>query len=188
MMNDNDFAALRDMGDAQRTERWLCFDPGTFKTGWVIFDPHAETVLDAGWDKNDDAIEVTECMGFHDRIIMETFAAQGMPLGSSSLETVRFEGMLIERAAASRQIVVDRITRREIKLTLCGTSRAKDQNVRAALVDLYASDWVSIGNGLGVKSNPSPLAKLRACKGAAAHTFAALAVATAWRAEHWSGR
>ena len=188
MMNDNDFAALRDMGDAQRAERWLAADPGTFKTGYVVFDPHAQAVIDAGWCENDDFFAVIETLGYHDRFIQETFAAMGMPTGESSLETVRWEGRFIQHAKASRGITVDRITRREIKLTLCGTSRAKDQNVRAALINLYASDWAAIGNGLGVKSNPSPLAKLRACKGAAAHTFAALAVATAWRAEHWEGR
>lgn len=184
-MNDSDFKAHMSFADTQAKERWLCIDPGTTKTGWVIFDPLAEKPVEAGWEDNATVLWRIENMNFHDRVIMETFAAQGMPLGDSSLQTVRWEGRFVERALMSRGIEVDHITRRAIKIAICGSSRAKDSNIRAAMVDMYAFAWSNIGNGLGVKDNPSPLACLRSGKGATAHTFAALAVAAAWRIEHW---
>lgn len=184
-MNNSDFKAHMNAEDTQAKVRWLALDPGTTHTGWVIYDPEEETLLEAGWEENSLVLWRIDNMGFHDRIVIESFAAQGMPLGDSSLETLRWEGRFTERAKASRQIDVDRITRREVKLIICGSSRAKDSNIRAAMVDRFAMAWTSIGNGMGVKSNPSPLAKLRSCKGSLSHTFAALAVAVAFQIERW---
>jgi hypothetical protein len=55
------------------------------------------------------------------------------------------------------------IPRRDVKLTLCGSARAKDTNIRQALID-------AIGE-VGTKKNPGPL------YGVAGHYWAALGVA-----------
>jgi len=79
---------------------WIGLDPGTTKTGWVVFDPKEEKVLHAGHDPNEFVIHLLGCADadLKDKVIMECFAAQGMPLGESSIETVRWEGRFIERA------------------------------------------------------------------------------------------
>ena len=51
-MNDADFKAHRDFADTNTPMRWLALDPGTTKTGWVIFDPVAEKPVEAGWEDN----------------------------------------------------------------------------------------------------------------------------------------
>ena len=150
---------------------WIGLDPGTTKTGWVVFDPKEERVLHAGHEPNEFVISLLECGGLGDKVIMECFAAQGMPLGESSIETVRWEGRFMERARTE----VCRISRREIKLLICNSSRAKDSNVRQALVDLYAYGYSN--HGYGTVKEPSPL---RCLKGTGSHGFSALAVVTAW--------
>jgi len=150
---------------------WIGLDPGTTKTGWVVFDPKEEAVLHAGHDPNEFVINLLECGSLGDKVIMECFAAQGMPLGESSIETVRWEGRFMERSRTE----VCRITRREVKVELCNSARAKDANIRQALVDLYAHGF---GNhGYGTKAEPSPLYRM---KGSGSHGFSALAVCTAW--------
>ena len=152
---------------------WIGLDPGTTKTGWVVFDPKEEKVLHAGHDPNEFVIHLLGCADadLKDKVIMECFAAQGMPLGESSIETVRWEGRFMERARTE----VCRISRREIKLLICNSSRAKDSNVRQALVDLYAYGYPN--HGYGTVKEPSPL---RCLKGTGSHGFSALAVVTAW--------
>lgn len=161
--------------------RWLALDPGPLRTGWVIYCPHSERVLAAGWEENERVLERLDAMGIYDLVVMEAFAAQGMALGSSSLETLRWEGRYIERARCR----LERITRREIKVVVCGSARAKDQNIRAALVDLYAPGCE--GRPRGTKGKPTPLTPLYSSTGASAHTFAALAVAHAWLTDRWGG-
>ena len=150
---------------------WIGLDPGTTKTGWVVFDPKEEAVLHAGHDPNDFIMDLLDTCGPGDKVFMECFAAQGMPLGESSIETVRWEGRFIERARTE----VCRISRREIKVLICNSSRAKDANIRQALVDLYA--YGHPNHGYGTVKEPSPL---RCLKGTSSHGFSALAVVTAW--------
>lgn len=150
---------------------WIGLDPGTKQTGWCVFDPEGEIVLLAGHDDNERILEMLDLLRMKDAVVMESFAAQGMPLGESSLETVRWEGRFIERHRGK----VNRITRREVKVELCNSARAKDANIRQALVDLYAHGF---GNhGYGTKAEPSPLYCM---KGSGSHGFSALAVCTAW--------
>jgi hypothetical protein len=59
--------------------------------------------------------------------------------------------------------VVRLIPRRDVKLTLCGSARAKDTNIRQALIDALGE--------VGTKKNPGPL------YGVSGHYWAALGVA-----------
>tara|TARA_R100001510_G_scaffold55168_1_gene58725 strand:+ start:43 stop:561 length:519 start_codon:yes stop_codon:yes gene_type:complete len=161
---------VKSFADHSNEPLWIGLDPGTTKTGWVVFNPKDETVLHAGHDPNEFVMNLLECGGPKDKIIMECFAAQGMPLGESSIETVRWEGRFIERARTE----VCRISRREIKILICNSARAKDANIRQALVDMFAYGY---GNhGYGTKAEPSPL---RCLKGSGSHGFSALAVCVA---------
>ena len=69
------------------------------------------------------------------------------------------------------------LTRRAVKLHLCGSARAKDTNIRAALIDRFG------GTGgrraaVGLKASPGPLYGIRS------HEWAALAVAVTWHDQH----
>jgi hypothetical protein len=61
--------------------------------------------------------------------------------------------------------------RREVKLHLCGQARAKDPNVRQALIDRFGPGREK---AIGTKKQPGPL------YGVSADVWSALAVAVTW--------
>jgi hypothetical protein len=69
----------------------------------------------------------------------------GMPIGRDVLDTVDWSGRFCEawERGGGR---VERLPRRAVKLNLCGTSRAKDPNIRQALIDRWGGKEKAIGN------------------------------------------
>jgi hypothetical protein len=63
------------------------------------------------------------------------------------------------------------IYRRDVKLRLCGTVKAKDANVRQALIDMFPKTGGGKIPQIGTKAQPGPL------YGVASHAWAAVAVA-----------
>jgi len=108
---------------------------------------------------------------------IEWFESMGMNVGREVFETVCWIGRFQQIIGSGE---VRRITRREVKLHLCGTMRAKDPNIRQALLDLY-SDWPTLGGGknpaIGISAKPGPL------YGVSGHMWSALAVAVTYRAQ-----
>ncbi len=68
--------------------------------------------------------------------------------------------------------------RREVKLHLCGTARAKDNNIRAALLDRFGG---SRSVAVGTAKHPGPLYGIRS------HEWAALALAVTFWDQHEGG-
>jgi hypothetical protein len=93
----------------------------------------------------------------------------GMPIGRDVLETVYWSGRFCEawERGGGR---VERLPRRVVKLHLCGTSRAKDPNVRQALIDR----WGGQEDAIGRKATAGPL------YGIAGDEWAATAVAVTY--------
>lgn len=73
-------------------------------------------------------------------IAIEKVASYGMAVGETVFETVhwsgRFHQLILEQ---QRSAVVHRITRNEVKNHLCHSSRAKDANIRQALIDRFGA-------------------------------------------------
>jgi len=90
-------------------------------------------------------------------VACEWIECYGMAVGREVFETVFAVGTF---AAA---VDVRLIPRRDVKLHLCQSPRAKDPNIRQALIDRFGPT--------GTKKNPGPLF------GIAGHRWAALAVA-----------
>lgn len=69
---------------------------------------------------------------------VEKIASYGMPVGESVFETVWWSGrfhQLIEEE--HKKTIIYRITRNKIKNHICHSSRAKDSNIRQALIDRF---------------------------------------------------
>jgi hypothetical protein len=100
-------------------------------------------------------------------LAIEKIAAMGQVVGGETLETVFWSGRFVE---AWDPHPWARVTRGEVKMHLCESMRAKDKNVRQALIDKFGGDSVAIGK----KKSPGPL------YGISSHCWAALAVAVTW--------
>ena len=95
-----------------------------------------------------------------------------LSFGKIANESILWNGRLIQ-AAIDRGIPVDRIYRKEEKLCLCNTLRAKDANIRQALIDRYAK--TDKKNGKGTKKEPDVFF------GVKKDVWSAIAVGVTWR-------
>jgi hypothetical protein len=133
-------------------------DPGTDKSAYAIFN---------GKDVTSFGIWENEALRLHplwaeQNVCIEMIASYGMAVGASTFETVYWIGRFVELAAISGGKVT-RVFRKDIKLHLCNSPRAKDANVRQALLDRIGPQ--------GTKKAPGPT------YGVKSHEWAALAVA-----------
>jgi hypothetical protein len=97
-------------------------------------------------------------------LAIEMIASYGMPVGREVFETCVWIGRFVEAWRGPHTFVY----RGDVKLHLCGTKRAKDPNVRAALIDRFGPGR---DKAIGTKKQPGPL------YGVTADVWAALAVA-----------
>jgi hypothetical protein len=152
------------------TANILALDPGTRETGWVLFD--GKRVAYSGVQRNDDVLRMIA--GWRDkdtRMATEVFQAMGMAVGAEVFETCIWIGRFVQAWHTPDDVL--RIKRTQVKLQLCGSARAKDANVRQALLDAVGAP--------GVKANPGPT------YGVKSHAWSALAVAVTAQAQLGSG-
>ena len=129
------------------TDKILAIDVGTVDSGYAImrFDKDDIKLLSFGKIANEALMQIIKNNGY-DQLVYEQFQSFGMAIGESTIESILWNGRLIQ-AAIDRGIPVDRIYRKEEKLCLCNTLRAKDANIRQALIDRYAKTDKKNGKG-----------------------------------------
>ena len=98
-------------------------------------------------------------------LAIEMVASYGMPVGKEVFETVRWTGRF--QQAFWKPENVNLVYRKDVKMHLCHSMRAKDPHVWQAILDLYGGKDKAVGN----KANPGPL------YGVKSHARSALAVA-----------
>ena len=88
--------------------------------------------------------------------VIEQISGMGMAVGKDVFETVWWSGRFCEAIEIMKR-PVHRVPRRDVKLYLCGSARAKDSNIITAIVDRYDPERIYGKYGKGVKKNPGPL-------------------------------
>jgi hypothetical protein len=151
----------------------FAIDPGTSRSAWVRYDPDDRTVDHCIYtnetlieELRDPASYATMPLAVGDTVLIEKIESYGMSVGEEVFTTVIWVGRFIEALDPTRVILVPR---RHVKLTLCGSARAKDPNIRQALLDRFGGSAAK-----GTKAAPGPL------YGVSADVWSALAVAVAW--------
>lgn len=147
----------------------LSIDPGPTESAWVSYDGAKPTA----WAKvpNEQLLGMLRAGTPCDILVIEQIAAMGMAVGASVFETCVWTGRYIE---AWDPMPWYRVKRHQVKMHLCGHPRAKDPNIRQALIDRYGGKDAAIGK----KKTPGPL------YGMAGDGWAALAVAVTWADKH----
>lgn len=146
-------------------KRILAIDPGTTQSGWCIFD---EKVQESGVMRNADMLtRVQQWPAQH--LCIEMIASYGMAVGREVFETCVWIGRF--KQAWRDPETVELVYRKDVKMHLCGTNRAKDANVRQALLDMFPATGGGKTPQIGTKALPGPL------YGVSSHAWAALAVA-----------
>ena len=108
----------------------LAIDPGNVQSAFVLMESEQGKILNMGIEKNED-ISRRIYAADHDVLVCEMIASYGMPVGKEVFETVLWIGRFIE---AEPQIFL-LVYRKDIKIHFCNSMRAKDSNIRQALLD-----------------------------------------------------
>ena len=132
-------------------------DPGTTHTALCVWEDGK--ILEYWFSPNEEMLGVVKMAPMHATLAVEWIESYGMPVGKETFETVYWCGRFIE-AWKGRVL---RVPRGAVKLHLCHSTRAKDPNVRQALLDRVGPQ--------GTKKAPGPT------HGIKTHGWAALAVA-----------
>ena len=125
----------------------LAIDPGNRKSAWCMIDGETLKPLSFGKEENQVVLDAVQHLSY-DSIVIERVASYGMAVGRDVFETCVWVGRFTQAAS----VPPDYIYRQEEKLHLCGDSRAKDTNIRRALIDRFAQH--DLKNGKGTKKNP----------------------------------
>jgi hypothetical protein len=165
-----------DVSDVARVEpadrTILAIDPGTTRSAWVLYDGGRPARFDI-WPNGDvlswlrsgapsGARWGKEGFVEPDVAVIEQVVSYGMAVGAE-VETVRWSGRFEEALHPTPVVLLPRMA---VKMHLCGNSRAKDANIRQALLDRFGGKAAT-----GTKKAPGPL------YGIHADLWAALAIA-----------
>jgi len=159
--------------------RILAVDPGPQRSAWVVINEDGSShplVVSFALEPNDDLLARIREQRFCSpplpmHCAMEMVASYGMPVGREVFDTVWWAGRFAQCFGADS---VDRIYRLQVKLAICKDSRAKDSNVRQAIIDRYPATGGGRVPQIGTKAKPGPLYGVRADE------WAAIGVALTW--------
>lgn len=115
--------------------RVLAIDPGSERSAWLVLDAGAP--IRFGIQDNDELMPALRdgslAQGCH-AVVIERIESYGMAVGREVFDTVWWAGRFAE---AARFAAVIQMPRRDVKVAVCGDTRAKDANIRAALIDRF---------------------------------------------------
>jgi hypothetical protein len=151
----------------------LAIDPGSERSAWLVLKDDRPTVAQ-GMADNADLVRAlrlgclpTGLAGLGDVVVIEQIESYGMAVGREVFDTVWWSGRFAE---AARPTAVVQLPRRAVKLALCADSRAKDTNIRQALLDRFGGKAAAVGR----KAAPGPL------YGISGDVWSALAIAVTY--------
>jgi len=144
----------------------FAIDPGTAESAFVELSDD-DKLGQFGKVGNGELIRIVRNYLPAPTLAIEMVASYGMPVGREIFETCVWIGRFIEGWRGGHELIY----RAEVKQNLCGTARAKDPNVRQALLDRWGGKVTAIGR----KAHPGPLF------GVADDVWAALGVAVTWQ-------
>jgi hypothetical protein len=142
----------------------IAIDPGTTESGVVLM---ADGAVQASFTvPNEKVFTLLQMEPLDSLVAIEWIEGMGMAVGKETFLTCRWIGRF--QQACHVPEAVRFVTRREVKLHLCGSMKAKDANIRQSLIDRFGPGKEA---AIGKKANPGPLF------GVSGHAWQALAVA-----------
>ena len=151
----------------------LAIDPGNTQSGYAIIEMPEFKLIDFGKIDNDELVEQIKfkLMPFQNdsEIVIEKIASYGMAVGKDVFDTCIWIGRF-QQAFDNKEVHF--VYRKDEKMTLCNSMKAKDSNIRQALIDRYAK--FDFKNGKGGKNKPDVF------YGVSKDVWQAIAVGVTW--------
>lgn len=133
------------------SNKLIAIDPANVYSGYVIveYDENFEItkILDKGKVENDKIYDILAREHGYE-LAVEMIASYGMAVGATVFETCVTIGRFTQFALDIGKVkTVGRVYRKDEKLNICGTLKAKDANIMQALIDRYAYGVPNRGKG-----------------------------------------
>ena len=144
----------------------MAIDPGNEQSAFCWYADDEQKPYRFGKWPNAQVLDMLERESTSCLLAIEMIASYGMPVGREVFETCVWIGRFVQAWQGDHALVY----RREVKLHLCGQPRAKDANIRQALIDR----WGGKDRAVGKKASPGPL------YGVSADVWSALAIAVTY--------
>lgn len=138
----------------------LSIEPDGVVTGRILTNESMLTLLD-----NDGVVGQAH-------LVVEEIQSYGMAVGREVFQTVFWSGRFVQAWERRGEFTWSLLPRRDVKLALCGSPRAKDANIRQALIDRYG--------GQSCIKKGGPLAGIKS------HLWSALALAVTYQEQQRS--
>ena len=128
----------------------LAVDPGPTLSAWIVLEEGMPVAF--GIEPNDRVIDMVYPVDLLEtEIVVERMQSFGMPVGAEVFETCYMIGRVIQ-AARPRPVAL--VSRLEVTTHHCHSARAKDSNVRQAMLDRFGPGKEK---AVGTKADPGPL-------------------------------
>jgi len=119
----------------------LAIDPGPVVSAWIVLEDGLPVAF--GIEQTDVVIELVRPTDILDHdVVIERMQSFGMPVGESVFETCYVIGRLLQAATPGRVTLVSRL---DVKTHHCHSARAKDSNIRQALLDRFGGKGIAVG-------------------------------------------
>lgn len=111
----------------------LGIDPGNIESAYCLIDKETYKPIEFGKINNSDLEDyICTKKSNHLKIIIEMVACYGMAVGKTVFDTCVQIGRFTMLADEYEYIY-----RKDVKINLCGSMKAKDSNIRQALIDRF---------------------------------------------------
>jgi len=141
----------------------IAIDPGNIESAWLVYSDG--DILEFGKVPNEELLDklgyLNSRLQLEDyHLAIEMIASYGMPVGASVFDTCVWIGRFVQKFGGNYTYVY----RKDVKIHLCGSMKAKDGNIRQALLDRHGAQ--------GTKKDPGKT------YGISKDVWSALAIAT----------
>ena len=129
----------------------IAIDPGNEESAYVVMEKNTYKPVEFDKIRNEALLEYIfdDLPDGVDTLVIEKVASYGMAVGATVFETCIWTGRIVQHYldfTSPYYQKVEYIYRKDEKINLCGSMKAKDSNIRQALIDRFGE--------VGTKKNP----------------------------------
>ena len=125
----------------------LAIDPGNIESAYCIIEKETYKPIEFGKIDNQQLLRQIGLFKNIDCIVIEKVASYGMAVGKEVFDTCEWYGRFIQKYCDTNDSqTIEYVFRKDVKVNLCNSMKAKDSNIRQALIDRFGV--------VGIKKNP----------------------------------
>jgi hypothetical protein len=131
----------------QTKSRIIGIDTGSEQSGFVVYNPQTNSLCDKYKMENNMLLDHLGMFGVDQHILaIEMVACYGMPVGKNIFDTALWIGRTVQHWVSMKGKFC-LVYRMQYKMHFTGNSRAKDSNIRQALIDRFGDKGTKEAQG-----------------------------------------